>query len=140
MRAVDTAPAPARILPMVATEPIVNLWTRTFAYRRKAAETLQGTRYRVARSRRALASDYRMRGGSDGAETGAAKGIIFGQLAEVHADRIVIGDRTFYFFDGLACPLPVGASVVVEYIEREGRREARRIMGKDDGADIGRPS
>ena len=125
---------------MLATDPIVDLWTRTLAYRRRAADTLQDTRYRVARSRRALASAYRMRGGSDGAETAAAKGIIFGQLAEVHADRIVIGDRTFYFFDGLACPLPMGASVVVEYTEREGRREARQITAKDEGAGTGRSS
>ena len=123
---------------MPATEPLVDLWTRALAYRRRAADTLHDTRYRVARGRRALTPAYRMRGGSDGIDTGMAKGIIFGQLAEVHADRIVIGDRAFFFFDGLVCGLPVGTHVVVEYTEREGRREARRIMGKDDASGIDR--
>ena len=57
--------------------------------------------------------------------------MIFGPLAEVHSDRIAIGDRVFYFNDGLVCRLPAGTYVVVEYTERDGRREVRTIARRE---------
>lgn len=54
-------------------------------------------------------------------------GIIFARLAESYPDRIVLGGEAIYL-DGEPCGYPVGTTLSVAYIERNGRRHVEQIQ------------
>ena len=58
---------------------------------------------------------------------GIARGVIVALLLEVHADRIVVGDRTFLLRDGKTCTYTPGTNLEVLYTEQNERAVAESI-------------
>lgn len=60
-------------------------------------------------------------------ETRIARGLMVAPLREVHPDRIVVGDRTFFLRDRTTCTYTLGTTLEIFYTEQNGRAMAENI-------------
>ena len=58
----------------------------------------------------------------------AAYGIILGPLQAHRLDHIQVGDVMLFLTDGATCNYPIGTLLRVTYAEREGIKEASRVV------------
>jgi hypothetical protein len=58
----------------------------------------------------------------------AAYGIILGPLHAHRVDHIQVGDVVLFLTDGATCNYPIGTLLRVTYAEREGIKEASRVV------------
>ena len=58
----------------------------------------------------------------------AAYGIILGPLQAHRLERIQVGDVVLFLTDGATCNYPIGTVLRVTYAEREGIKEASRVV------------
>jgi hypothetical protein len=57
-----------------------------------------------------------------------AHGVVLGRLQARLPDRIIVGDMALFLPNGTHCDHAIGTALRVSYTEREGIREASRVV------------